>query len=286
MGSTPRRIKIDLSERSRVPILHEHLLRRSPAHLGRARARVRRLVLPPHRARRPREGPHGELRGDRSRGGDDGRAVPLCVRRDAVRRGRGRGGVGAAARRGGGLVDDGGGRIGLRSRTRPARRVRSARRRGLGRLRRVHLNAQEGVGAWWRPDEFGTWSGLTQVAGNLGGLLAAAPLALLVAIAGWRATFGGVAVLSIVLAGLCLALVRDRPEDAGFPPPLPRGVVPRVSVAEGYRTVFGNRKTWPMFFVFFFQYGTYLSFSGLWAVPWMRDVYGMTAKQSDRKSVV
>src|ERR1039458_8033204 len=71
----------------------------------------------------------------------------------------------------------------------------------------VFIGMLKQVGAWWRAAEFGTWSGLTQVAGNLGGLLAAAPLALLVAIAGWRATFGGVAVLSIVLAGLCLALV-------------------------------------------------------------------------------
>ncbi|MEO8586082.1 MAG: MFS transporter, partial [Acidobacteriota bacterium] len=55
---------------------------------------------------------------------------------------------------------------------------------------------------------------------------------------------------------------------------------PRISVAEGYRTVFGNAKTWPMFLVFFCQYGTLLSFSGLWAVPWMRDVYGMTSKES------
>jgi sugar phosphate permease len=144
----------------------------------------------------------------------------------------------------------------------------------------VFIGMLKQVGAWWRPDEFGTWSGITQMAGNLGGLLAAAPLALLVAVLGWRGTFAGVAVLSLVLAGLCLALVKDRPEDAGFPPPVPRGAVPRVSVAEGYRTVFGNRRTWPMFFVFFCQYGTYLSFSGLWAVPWMRDVYGMTAKES------
>ncbi|MFI5121074.1 MAG: MFS transporter [Thermoanaerobaculia bacterium] len=144
----------------------------------------------------------------------------------------------------------------------------------------VFIGMLKQVGAWWRADEFGTWSGLTQMAGNLGGLLAAAPLALLVAVLGWRATFGGVAALSLLLAGLCLALVRDRPEDAGFSPPVPRGPVPRVSVAEGYRTVFGNRRTWPMFLVFFCQYGTYLSFSGLWAVPWMRDVYGMTAKES------
>ena len=136
------------------------------------------------------------------------------------------------------------------------------------------------VGAWWRPDEFGTWSGLTQVAGNLGGLLATAPLALLVALSAGARRSAAWRCYSLALAGLCLALVRDRPEDAGFPPPVPRGAVPRVSVAEGYRTVFGNRKTWPMFFVFFCQYGTYLSFSGLWAVPWMRDVYGMTAKEA------
>ncbi|MGA7992576.1 MAG: MFS transporter, partial [Thermoanaerobaculia bacterium] len=76
--------------------------------------------------------------------------------------------------------------------------------------------------------------------------------------------------------------VRDRPEDAGFPPPLPRGPERRVSVSEGYRTVWGNRRTWPMFLIFFCQYGTLISFSGLWAVPWMRDVYGLTARDASR----
>jgi len=144
----------------------------------------------------------------------------------------------------------------------------------------VFIGILKQVGAWFRPDEFGTWSGLTQVAGNLGGLLAAAPLALVVSVAGWRATFSGVAIVSLLLAGLCLAVVRDRPEDAGFPPPLPRGPAPKLSVAQGYRRVWGNRRTWPMFLIFFCQYGTLISFSGLWAVPWMRDVYGMTPKES------
>jgi sugar phosphate permease len=136
------------------------------------------------------------------------------------------------------------------------------------------------IGAWFRPDEFGTWSGLTQVVGNLGGLLATAPLALVVSLAGWRTTFGGVAALSAALALLTLAVARDRPEDAGFPPPVPRGPAPKLSVAQGYRTVWGNRRTWPMFLVFFCQYGTLISFSGLWAVPWMRDVYGLGAKDA------
>jgi len=144
----------------------------------------------------------------------------------------------------------------------------------------VFIGILKQVGAWFRPDEFGTWSGLTQVAGNLGGLLAAAPLALFVAVSGWRVTFSGVAIVSLLLAGLCLAVVRDRPEDAGFPPPVPRGPTPKVNIAQGYGTVWGNRRTWPMFLVFFCQYGTLLSFSGLWAVPWMRDVYGMTSRES------
>ena len=55
---------------------------------------------------------------------------------------------------------------------------------------------------------------------------------------------------------------------------------PKLSVADGYRTVWGNRRTWPMFLVFFCQYGTLISFSGLWAVPWMRDVYGLSAKDA------
>lgn len=146
----------------------------------------------------------------------------------------------------------------------------------------VFIGILKQIGTWFRPDEFGTWSGITQVAGNLGGLLAAAPLALVVAVAGWRMTFGGVAVLSLSLAVLCLAVVRDRPEDAGFPPPVPRGPASRVDVAQGYRTVWGNRRTWPMFLVFFCQYGTLISFSGLWAVPWMRDVYGLSAKDAAR----
>jgi sugar phosphate permease len=146
----------------------------------------------------------------------------------------------------------------------------------------VFIGTLKQVGAWFRPDEFGTWSGLTQVAGNLGGLLAAAPLAAVVATAGWRTTFGGVAALSVALALLTLAVVRDRPEDAGFPPPLPRGPERRVSVSEGYRTVWSNRRTWPMFVIFFCQYGTLISFSGLWAVPWMRDVYGLSARDASR----
>jgi MFS family permease len=51
---------------------------------------------------------------------------------------------------------------------------------------------------WFRPNEFGTVSGLSQTVGSLGGLVATTPLALLVEGIGWRGSFvtiGGVTLL-------------------------------------------------------------------------------------------
>jgi len=50
-------------------------------------------------------------------------------------------------------------------------------------------------------------------AGNLGAVIAGAPLAWLVTQASWRSVFVGLAVLSALLAVLSWWRVRDRPED-------------------------------------------------------------------------
>ena len=152
----------------------------------------------------------------------------------------------------------------------------------------VFIGTLKQIGFWYRAREFATLTGWTQVAGNAGGLAAATPLALAVAAWGWRASFAGVALLSAVLAWLCWRTVRDRPEEVGLPsiaaieaaeegrpPPSERRV--RVDLREGYAAVWGNRRTWPLFGVFFGVYGTLLAFSGLWGVPYLRDVYGVDA---------
>src|SRR5215470_9724694 len=71
---------------------------------------------------------------------------------------------------------------------------------------------------WFRPHEFATVSGWTQMVGNVGGLVAATPLALLVERIGWRRSF---VVIGVITLGLGLAAVlgiRDRPEAMGLPP--------------------------------------------------------------------
>src|SRR2546427_779028 len=59
---------------------------------------------------------------------------------------------------------------------------------------------------------FATSSGLTQTVGNIGGLAAAAPLALLVDGIGWRGSFGFIGAVTIALTAVAVLGVRDRPD--------------------------------------------------------------------------
>jgi sugar phosphate permease len=68
------------------------------------------------------------------------------------------------------------------------------------------------IAAWFRADEFATAAGWTQTVGNVGGLAASLPLALLVEAAGWRQTFVLIGSVTLLLALVLVVVVRDRPE--------------------------------------------------------------------------
>ncbi len=70
---------------------------------------------------------------------------------------------------------------------------------------------------WFPAGRFATLNGITMFAGNLGAVIAGAPLAWLVTLASWRVVFLGLAALSIALGIATWLKVRDRPEDLGFP---------------------------------------------------------------------
>lgn len=133
---------------------------------------------------------------------------------------------------------------------------------------------------WYRPDEFGTVSGWTQMVGNLGALVASAPLALLVEATGWRSTFGLIGGVTFVLAVVALVLVRDRPEQMGLPPVVPdrppRGRASLRTVLESVGGVVGNRRTWPPILAAGGVYTGFITLLGLWGVPYLTQVYGLT----------
>lgn len=134
--------------------------------------------------------------------------------------------------------------------------------------------------AWFHERHFATMTGLSILLGNIGSLLAAAPLAWALTLTSWRAVFVAVGGLSLALAVLGWLLVRDHPGRAGLPTmreldgkaahPLHHG-----HWYDGLVTVAKNRATWPGFWVNMGMSGTFFAFGGLWAVPFLKDVYGM-----------
>jgi len=77
-----------------------------------------------------------------------------------------------------------------------------------------------------------------------------------------------------VLAVCIWLWVRDDPYDAGL---VARPDEPRVKAGwwEGVVRVAKNRDTWPGFFMHLGMIGSYLTFAGLWAVPYLTDGLGL-----------
>jgi MFS family permease len=126
--------------------------------------------------------------------------------------------------------------------------------------------------AWFPPRRFGTMSALTATVGIFGSLVATAPLATLVAVAGWRRAFIVVGLGTLAASVLCAWLVRDRPANAradGDRAPTLR------EISKGLLQVLANRHTWPPFLAFFCLYSA-LGNLLLWSVPCLRDVYGLS----------
>jgi sugar phosphate permease len=151
---------------------------------------------------------------------------------------------------------------------------------GLG-VSVVFVGFMRSNSVWFSERRYGLVSGLTLFLGNVGSILAAGPLALLLALASWRSVFVVAGGLSILLAGLIFWLVRNRPQDAGFPSV--RAMEGEAEHPESGRhwwldlkAVLANRRVWPGFWVNFGITGSLLSFAGLWGVPLMRDVFGLS----------
>ena len=133
---------------------------------------------------------------------------------------------------------------------------------------------------WFSEGRYGLISGVTLLLGNLGSILATGPLALLLGITSWRSVFVIMGALSLIIAGLTVWLVRNRPEDVGLPSV--RELDGKAPHPERHRHwvldlkgVITTGAVWPSFFVMFGVTGSLFAFAGLWGVPMMRDLYGL-----------
>lgn len=157
---------------------------------------------------------------------------------------------------------------------------------GLG-VSVVFVSAMKFQANWFRAGEFGFICGLMLVVGNLGAVVATTPMALATQALGWRLPFVVVGVAGCAAALAAWRWVRDHPPELsslrargvdaarGRDGTTARPSPMRQPLRAGVRAVWRNRQTWSAFLAHFGILGAYLTFAGLWAVPYLMHVYGM-----------
>ncbi len=154
---------------------------------------------------------------------------------------------------------------------------------GLG-VAMVFIPCMKLQSQWFRVREFATMTAMLNTMGGVGALTATAPLAWLTGMVGWQGSFKLTGVGTLVIAVLVGLLVRNRPQDMGWPtvaeidrmgtaPPAPPQTIP---LWEGAKRVVTTWHFWPMAGWFFFHLGVFFGFGAQWAGPYLGHVYGMT----------
>lgn len=132
---------------------------------------------------------------------------------------------------------------------------------------------------WFTPRKSVIMGGIFMAMGGVGALSSAAPLAWASTLFGWRMTLVGVGLISMVMALLVYAFVRNRPSDMDLAP------VNRTcqetgrrgeSLFEGVKLVVSSGRFWPISIWTFFATGMSFAFGGLWGGPYLIQIYGLS----------
>jgi len=135
--------------------------------------------------------------------------------------------------------------------------------------------------AWFYDRQFATATGAGVLIGNIGAVLSAAPLAYLVTVTSWRNVFAAAGIVSLLLATATWLWMRDSPQAAGLQSMRELdGLQAHPERAEhwfrGLLQVLRNRDLWPGFLTMFGTGSSYITFAGLWAVPYLMQAHGMS----------
>jgi sugar phosphate permease len=150
---------------------------------------------------------------------------------------------------------------------------------GLG-VSVVFISILKNNSVWFSPRRFALMTGVTGLIGNIGSITAAGPFTELLRFFSWREVFYGIGGASILLGFLAFAVLRNRPEDIGFPSVREMEGGDPPALDEKFRlsdllAVLRGKGVWPVFWMYFGLTGSLYTVTGLWGIPFMRDVYGL-----------
>jgi sugar phosphate permease len=153
----------------------------------------------------------------------------------------------------------------------------------------VYVPAMRILTDWFRKNEFATFSGILIAVGNIGSLASTAPLVLLMAAIGWRNSMTTVGIITMVITCLAYILIRNKPHEIGGSSIAEiQGIASADSasttpgISESLRIIVSSYHFWAITLLFSTMYGTMMGFQGLWAGPYLSDVYGLTKTEAGK----
>ncbi len=159
---------------------------------------------------------------------------------------------------------------------------------GLG-VSMLFVPTMKVISEWYTTREFAVMSGFLIAIGGVGSLASATPLAWLSSRIGWRMSFISVGMVTLIIVVLVWLLVRDRPEDLGWPSPAdPTSFdAPSIGLWEGVGKVLSYSWFWPVAVWFFFNTIVFFALGGLWGGPYLMQTYHLSkAKTADILSMI
>lgn len=129
-------------------------------------------------------------------------------------------------------------------------------------------------GNWFPPARFALMVGLTEMTAMLGGVVGQFGLAQSVVAYGWQGTVIGVGVFALVLGFFIWLVVYDRPSDD----PEPEELLQQKRQKLNIKALFRLPQVWLVGILSGFIFVLPSAFAGLWCVPFLRDLYGVSVK--------
>jgi predicted MFS family arabinose efflux permease len=123
---------------------------------------------------------------------------------------------------------------------------------------------------WFEPHRLSTALSWAFAGSNLGILAGTTPFAWSAATFGWRASFVGLAVVTLLVVAVFYIVVRDRPPGSTLPTTHRE---PLRDVFHGLWLVWRTPGLLPLLSMHFFAYATMLTVLGIWGGPYLFDVY-------------
>lgn len=120
----------------------------------------------------------------------------------------------------------------------------------------------------WSPARLAVLTSWTMGLGSLGNIIGASPLAAAAEMFGWRPVMAGLGVVTVAVAAVILLLVQDPEKTHGSD---------GGSGFSGYLELLRIKALWPIFPLMAVNYVPPAGIRGLWAGPYLADVYNLDA---------